>query len=244
MANTNLSFGFDTQNPNRSLLKTNYYQYQNDSKYYILYPSMGGINIDQSVYECTDTANTLKKELNDNNAVHNGAVRSLWGASHFGYFDNSLIKKPKPNEYLKVINVNNSEQNAFDIINTESSYSQIDEILSVFNTELLDKFETTFLTFCDYKPTAESLILKGEINKPSYTDPFKLNNLLNRRLINKVASIFYVPKVGVSLVNENVDGMLLGKKQINTFLNSVTEFLNFDCVVKNSNPGNYDRKLL
>jgi hypothetical protein len=251
LANTNLNFGFDPQNTNRSLLKTNYYHYldtqnvnSNKSKF-MLFPSMGGINVDQSIYECTDTANILKKELNNNGAVHNGAVRSLWGASHFGYFDNSLVKKPLPNEYLKVINTTTSEQHSFDITNTESTYSQIDEILSVFNVEMLDKFENEFLTFCDYKPTAESLLLKGEVDQPTYTDSSKIqaSSLNNRRLYSQIYNLFFIDKTGVVINNENTDGIELGKKQMSSFLSSVSSFLSFDCVVKNSNPGNFDRKI-
>jgi len=249
IASSNLVFGFDPQTPNRSLLKTNYYHYldgQNsntNSSSYLLFPSMGGINFDQSIYECTNNTNILTKELNNNKSVHNGAIRSLWGASHFGYFDNSLIKKPLPNEYLKVINVNTPEQNSFDLTNTQSTYSQIDEILSVFNTDLLDKFESEFLTFCNYQPTAESLSLKGEITQPSYSDTNKITNLKNRRLYNQIGSLFYIAKTGINLLNENTDGIELGSKQITSFLSSVSDFLKFDCVIKNSNPGNYDRRI-
>ena len=32
----------------------------------------------------------------------NGSVRTLWGGSNYGYFNNSLITKPDPNQYMKL----------------------------------------------------------------------------------------------------------------------------------------------
>ena len=88
--------------------------------------------------------------------MYNGTVRSIWGMGQFGYFNNNLIKKPKPTEYLKVIKTNTDKQNVFDITNTESTYSMIDEIFSIFDVDLLDKMEEKFLIFCKHNPLAAS----------------------------------------------------------------------------------------
>jgi hypothetical protein len=245
-----LNFGFDKNNLNRSLLKTNYYQYLDaekntdfTGKFYMLFPSMGGIPFDQSIYETVDNTNNLKIEITGNTSVYNGSVRSLWGTSQFGYFNNNVIKKPKPTEYLKTINVQSSEQNAFDLKGTDSEYSYIDEILSIFTTELLDKFEELFLTFCNYKPTADKLILKGEVQAPSYTDTNIIKNLKYRRLYNQISQLFLIGKTSVTLSDENIDGLSLGQKQVVSFVESVKNFLSFDCIVKNANPGSFDRLL-
>jgi len=250
VSNSFYNFGYDPSNPNVSLFKNNYYQYLDiennldfSGKFYMLFPSMGGIPFDQSILETFNNLNTPTIQITGNTSVYNGSVRPLWGVSQFGYFDNSLIKKPKPTEYLKTINTKNSEQNSFDLKNTNSEYSYIDEILSVFNVEMLDKFEEKFLTFCNYKPNADKLILKGEVSPPSYTETNTIKNLKLRRLYYQIGQLFLVGKSGVQLTDQNLDGITLGQKQVSSFTNSVKNFLSFDCVIKNSNSGSFDRGL-
>lgn len=247
---TFLNFNSDSSNPNRATSKTNYYQYldaENSTeftgKFYILFPSMGGIPIDQSIYETVDNANNLKTPLTGNTSMYNGSVRSIWGLSHFGYFNNNLIKKPKPTEYLKSIRIDSAEQNPFDLKNNNLEYSYIDEILSVFDVDLLDKFESLFITFCNYAPTADKLLLKGEVKQPSYTDPNVVKNLKYRRLFNQISSLFLIAKTDVTITDENTDGVSMGQKQLATVADSIKKFLEFDCVIKNSNPTNFDIKL-
>ncbi len=249
-SSTFLNFGFDPNNLFRALYKSNYYQYLDaetstdfTGKFYFLFPSMGGIPIDQSIYETVDNNNILKKELTGNTSMYNGSIRTLWGVSHFGYYDNNLIKKPKPTEYLKTINIENDKQNSFDLKNTNAEYSYIDELFSTFDVSLLDKFEDLFLTFCNYEPKTEKLILKGEIQNPSYTEPNIIKNLKYRRLFNQITPLFLIGKTDVTITDQNNDGKIMAQKQIGTFVESVKKFLEFDCVIKNANPTNFDRKL-
>ena len=246
-SNTYLNFGFDFSNSNRSLQKTNYYSYLELSattqQFMMLFPSMGGIPIDQSIYECVNSNNILTKELLNNKSVYNGSVRSLWASSQFGYFDNNLIKKPLPTQYLKAINLNTDEQTPFDLKSAQSEYASIEEIFSIFTPEMLDKFEEQFIGFCNYKPLSKNLILKDEIIDPSYTSTNKVANSAQKRLYNQLSSLFLVNKTGISFVNEDTDGKTLGQKQMLTFTSSLKEFLNFDCVLKLGNPGNFDRRL-
>jgi hypothetical protein len=250
VSNSFYNFGYDPSNPNVSLFKNNYYQYLDiennldfSGKFYMLFPSMGGIPFDQSIFETFNNLNVPTIQITGNTSVYNGSVRPLWGVSQFGYFDSSLIKKPKPTEYLKTINTKNSEQNSFDLKNTKSEYTYIDEILSVFNVEMLDKFEEKFLTFCNYKPKAEDLTLKGEVSPPSYTETNTIKNLKLRRLYYQIGQLFLVGKSGVQLTDQNLDGITLGQKQVSSFTNSVKNFLSFDCVIKNSNSGYFDSGL-
>jgi hypothetical protein len=246
-SNSYLNFGFDTLNPDRSLQKTNYYNYAEKSgttqQYIMLFPSMGGIPIDQSIYECVNSNNILTKELINNNSLYNGSVRSLWSAPHFGYFDNSLLKKPTPTQYLKAIKLNTDSQTPFDLKSAQSEYASIEEIFSVFTPEMLDKFEEQFIGFCNYKPLSKNLILKEEIIDPSYTNSNKVANIAQKRLYNQLLGLFLVNKSGITFVNEDIDGKTLAQKQIATFTSSLKEFLNFDCVLKLGNPGNFDRRL-
>ena len=246
-----LNFGFDTTNLNRSLIKQNFYQYRefsastsvNGNSSILIYPSMGGIPIDQSIFECVNQTNNLTTELLNNKSLYNGTVRSLWGTSHFGYFDNNLIKKPSPTQYLKNIDTESEEQYPFDIGTTQSFYSNIDEIFNIFTVEMLDKFEEKFLGFCNYNPDAKDLSLNDEIISPTYNQTGGIHNLEEKSLVSQIKSLFVVDKTGVEFVNENVDGKTLATKQINNFTESVKKFLNFDCVIKLGNPGHFNRKL-
>ena len=247
-----LNFGFDTANPNRSLIKQNYYQYREFSAStssnqgntsILLYPSMGGIPIDQSIFECVNDTNNLKIELLNNKSLYNGSVRSLWGTSHFGYFDNSLIKKPLPTQYLKKIDTEYEFQNPFDLNSTQSDYSNIDEIFNIFTVEMLNKFEEKFLGFCNYNPDAKDLSLTDEIISPTYNQTGGIHNLEEKSLFSQIKSLFVVSKTGIDFVNQNVDGKTLATKQISSFTESVKKFLNFDCVIKLGNPGHFNRKL-
>jgi hypothetical protein len=247
-----LNFGFDTANLNRSLIKQNYYQYREFSAAtsvnqgntsILLYPSMGGIPIDQSIFECVNDTDNLKTELLNNKSLYNGSVRSLWGTSHFGYFDNSLIKKPSPTQYVKNIDTESEEQYPFDIGSTQSFYSNIDEIFNIFTVEMLDKFEEKFLGFCNYNPKAKDISLTDEIISPTYNQTGGLHNLEEKSLVSQIKSLFVVSKTGIDFVNQNVDGKALATKQISSFTESVKKFLNFDCVIKLGNPGHFNRKL-
>ena len=247
-----LNFGFDTANVNRSLIKQNFYQYREFSAStsvnegnvsLILYPSMGGIPIDQSIFECVNSTNNLTTELLNNKSLYNGSVRSLWGSSQFGYFDNSLIKKPSPTQYLKNIGENNPDQYPFDLEATQSFYSNIDEIFNIFTVEMLDKFEEKFLGFCNYNPEAKDLSLNEEIIAPTYNQTGGIQNLSEKSLISQIKSLFVISKTGLEFTNQNTDGKILATKQINSFTESVKKFLNFDCIIKLGNPGHFDRKL-
>ena len=247
-----LNFGFDTANLNRSLIKQNYYQYREFSAAtsvnqgntsILLYPSMGGIPIDQSIFECVNDTDNLKTELLNNKSLYNGSVRSLWGTSHFGYFDNSLIKKPSPTQYVKNIDTESEEQYPFDIGSTQSFYSNIDEIFNIFTVEMLDKFEEKFLGFCNYNPKAKDISLTDEIISPTYNQTGGIHNLEEKSLVSQIKSLFVVSKTGIDFVNQNVDGKALATKQISSFTESVKKFLNFDCVIKLGNPGHFNRKL-
>jgi hypothetical protein len=252
-SNASYSFpkGFDTNNSIRSLSKNNLYVYREvpnttgaaQPKKIIMYPSTGGIPFDQSIFECFNEDNKITEDIYDNKSMYNGSVRPVWGMSNFGYFNNSLIKKPLPTEYLKVIKTNQSLQNDFDLVNNQSTYSKIDEIFNVFDIELLDKMEQKFLTFCSLTPNAKDLILNDEVITSTYTNPGGLTNANLKLLKGQVSKIFSFQDATFNQVNESVDGNELGVSQLNSIYSTLKEFLNFDCVLKVGNPTKYDRKL-
>lgn len=242
--------GFDPSAPDKELLKRNLFTYRNYKKNNIdgepstimMYPSMGGIPFDQSIYECFNQQKKITEKLFNNKSMYNGTVRSIWGMGQFGYFNNNLIKKPKPTEYLKVIKTNTDKQNVFDITNTESTYSMIDEIFSIFDVDLLDKMEEKFLIFCKHNPLADELKLNDERITPSYLQTNGLTNANLKLLKNQIQNLYSFQTIFQS-VNETIDTQTLINDQITNIYTNLKEFLNFDCVLKIANPTNFDRKL-
>ena len=110
------------------------------SRYYILYPSSGALpNTDVGSQPDTTT-------LFNNNAIHNGASRLIWGLPNYGYLENKASYRPKPNSYIKKINPSASTQDSWRF-SEDNDYSNIQELRGVFNAEQLDFFEGLFLTF-------------------------------------------------------------------------------------------------
>lgn len=236
------NYGFDTNNPLRSLNFKSYYQTFELTDKIAIVPSCGGIGINQTLFECFDDSDKIKIEVNDNSSVHNGAVRSLWGLPNFGYFDNELIKKPNYDEYLKVIYTDTTkEQTSFELLDNTSTYSKIDEIISIFNKDILDEFETLFLTFCKRNFTADEMILNGENYSATYLSSGGDIQVKQKNIFEQINSIFTIEKNKVTLTNEQNDGITLAKQQINNLTNTIAEFLNFNCVLRISNPGDFKR---
>ena len=86
----------------------------------------------------------MNTEITGNTAMYNGSVRLFWGAPNFGYFNFSGITKPTPEEYMKSVFINKSQQDNFTI---DTTYTSIEEIFGVFKKEILDSFEQEFLKF-------------------------------------------------------------------------------------------------
>jgi len=116
-------------------------QYNNSEEpkqYYILYPSSGGLGE-------TD-ANTYNTPVMNNTAIHNGATRLLWGTSNYGYFEHKAGYKGTPNQYIKKVNPNKTQQTSWEF-KDDGNYSTIEELRGVFNVEQLNEFEQMFLKF-------------------------------------------------------------------------------------------------
>ena len=108
------------------------------SEYTILFPSSGGLDgTDASTYETPTYGNA---------ALHNGACRLLWGASHYGYFEHQAAYQSGPGDYFKKINPEQNEQESWSFSNP-GTYDSIEVLRGVFNKEQLDEFEREFLVF-------------------------------------------------------------------------------------------------
>ena len=246
--------GSDLTDTGKTFSMVNWYQYYdttndpalkyNLSQGYMLFPSTGALNFNQSKFECTNSTGQIVKPLMNNPAVYNGTVRGVWLAPQFGYFDNSLIERPTPLQYLKVIQSGTSEQEAFSI-QSESVYSSIEEVLGVFKPEILDLFENYFLKWCEPITNLEDI-----------TDPFKIlesatsffssedkgADLYYSNLYTLMMNFFIVPKVTLT-GQENKDGSILATSQMGSITTYIRSFLNLDVVLKLGNPSNFNRKI-
>jgi hypothetical protein len=117
-------------------------------KYYVV-PSFG-TQFNQVRTECVNNNQPICN-FNNNNSIYNGSIRLLWSSSNYGYFNNDEIVKPQPDSYLNKFETGTTQQSPFKLLTTDE-YSKIEEIFSVFDKTILDKFEQEFLNWS--KPIA------------------------------------------------------------------------------------------
>jgi hypothetical protein len=216
----------------------------NDGSFSYLLPSNGSL-INQTQNECIENNVSLKFEISNNPSMYNGSVRLFWAAPNYGYFDNSKVVKPTPEQHLKQIYSNklNSfgtpflggltpiplNQQNFSINGNIDLYSDISEIFSVFNKDILDKFETEFLNF-----SKEAVDFTTNENEDLNEQTYQNFQLMVRELLK-------VPTTQLTTGEEFVN--TIQNNQITTFTNLMNNFLNYDIAFKFGNPSNFDRKL-
>ena len=82
-----------------------------------------------------------------------------------------MIAKPQPTQYLKYMESDKKNKQAFNIGNsTVSTYASIDDIFGVFTKEMLDVFENHFLNFCQPPNKTEFLVGRGETSFQEFLD--------------------------------------------------------------------------
>jgi hypothetical protein len=228
----NFANGFDPNNPNRDLKIIPWSVHINtlDGAFSYVIPSQGAL-INQTKNECFKD-DKLKIEVNNNPSMYNGSARLFWAAPNFGYFDNSKVRIPSPTEYLKKIINDNEEQENFSINGTSKGYSNIEEIFSVFDKEVLDYFETEFLNFSKsiYDFGAEGL----PENITETQKSFRNFQMMMRNLM-KLPKITSNPTT--DLINE------VQNNQVVNITNIIKDFLNYDVVFKYGNPLKFDKRL-
>jgi hypothetical protein len=226
-----------------------------DNNFTYLFPSSGTL-VNQAEYECFKN-NELKIQFTGNTSVHNGSVRLFWTSPNYGYFDNSRVSKPSPSEYLKKIFSDRVNQENFSINGSNSGYTKMEEMLSVFEKSVLDGFEKEFLRFSKSVYDADDLIPPGEniVISPPSADPItimdlamnesnvgqQLSEILIRNFQSLMREMLKIPKftaeTGTELVSE------LQSKQLESINNYIKQFLEFDVYFKFGNPSNYNKKL-
>ena len=202
---------------------------------YFIVPSFGS-SINQVNVECLQN-NIQSAPLLNNPSVYNGSVRLLWSAPNYGYFDNNQIVKPQPDSYVNQILTGNTKQAPFKLL-LENNYSNIEEIFSVFDKSILDKFEQEFLNFS--KPVSD-IDLGPQVVIPVNQSPVD-NNAAFKNFQYLFTSLMSV-NAKAGLTNSEYFNTL-GDKQLVTFSNTIKSFMEYDVVLKYGNPANYKRRVV
>lgn len=204
------------------------------AKYYVV-PSFGS-SINQTATECLSGNNTIVN-LTNNQSMYNGSVRLLWSTPNYGYFDNSQINKPQPDSYLNKILPDISKQSSFKLL-MDNSYSKIEEIFSVFDKSILDKFEQEFLNFS--KPIAD-IDLGPQVEIPIGSSPTDSNAVF------KNFQYLFRSLMGISAKEDSTSNEVyfntIGNSQLVSFSNTIKGFLEYDVILKYGNPANYKRRV-
>jgi len=174
----------------------------------------------------------------DNPSIYNGSVRLLWAASNYGYFNNTQISKPNTDSYINKITTGTIQQSAFKL-KMDADYSNIEEIFSVFDKSILDKFEEEFLNFS--KPIS-NIDLGVQIPAPvgvSPTDP----NALFKNFQYLFRNLMEIKSNDGSLTNEQYFNTV-GQNQLTVFSNTIKSFMEYDVILKYGNPADYNRRVM
>ena len=192
-----------------------------DESFTYPFPSMGSI-INQTTRECFKNG-FMEIEVTGNTSMYNGSVRTFWAAPTYGYYDNNRVNKPSPAQYLKEILTGSTNQPNFSIKGDLSKYSEISEIFSVFETDILDMFEQKFLDFS-----------KSQYDINESVDGGKNFQLMMSEMM----------KIPVQTGNTSKD--IVGKiqqEQFNSINKNIKTFLDYTVFFKYGNPSNFDKKL-
>ena len=192
-----------------------------DNTSFFLMPSEGSI-MNQTENECFKSDGTQSIEITGNTAVYDGSIRSFWAAPNYGYFDSSKVVKPSPSQYLKEIFSGQSGQENFSINGKSNQYSEIEDMFSVFEKDVLDIFETEFLNY----------------SKSIYDS---LDGDYLRNFQGMMRNLAKIPKASGNTSTELV--LNIQEAQVKNFDLYVTNFLNYNKLIKYGNPSSYDKKL-
>jgi hypothetical protein len=221
----------DTSNNNQSVCVPS-----NNTKggeYYVI-PSFGNI-INQTNSQCINATGGTIVDLTYNQSMYNGSVRLLWSAPNYGYFDTYTKVKPKPDSYLNYIDPLSSNQSPLSFLSGDT-YSKIEEIFSVFNKSILNQFETEFLNFC--KPINTLIAAKDIVGLGE--SPFDINaNFKNFQSFMRVAMT--VPTMTGTDTNQYFLDTI--NNQLQVFSSNIKNFMEYDVILRNGNPGNYNRRI-
>ena len=182
------------------------------SNYYVLYPCSGGLR---------GTTAKYYENLFANNDLHNGAVRTIWGLSNYGFFQHNVGYRKSPNQHIKKIDAFNEEQEAWSF-NQNLNSASINYLLATFTKQQLDSFEGMFLEFAS---PVGNVDLGGSFKK------------ILRDII--VVEPLYLDRVG-GLGSEGKLSNTLADAQLLKFNETISNFLNLDIEYAHKSTTNLD----
>ena len=263
MNNENASFtlnsNYDETLPNQALTFNSWsvvYNDTNTNKSYVI-PSVGS-QINQVKYDCLKSNPTRAKITIPNNpAVFNGSTRMFWAASQYGYYDNNLITKPTPREWLKKIDKNSEKQSPFSL---GYEYSSIEDLFGVFSKEELDQFEDHFLNFS--KSEWEFQILKKQetnettqVTVNGQTSNVQVSEVTVRQIVNRIKNTPNKEYLNFQLLFKQLFGFQGStntnrltcfnenyNQQLNNFFINFQGFMNYEKLIKIGNPSKFDKR--
>ena len=205
---------------------------------YFIIPSFG-INLNQTKSQCfsnpqNTTAQVTSEPIYDNKSVFNGSVRAIWSAPNYGYFDSSVIAKPRYDQYITTIIPNENEPSPFALEPTQV-YSSIEEIFAVFDKKSLNLMEQEFLNYSRAASNVKFEISTTEIGV----------NLVELNASLRNFQLFLRSSMNVSTTSTS-DATLFQnsiEKQFDNFRNNIKSLMEYDMIIKNGNPSNYSRRI-
>jgi|LakMenEpi03Aug12_release.lakeMendotaPanAssembly.Ray.scaffolds.fasta_scaffold33013_2 hypothetical protein len=203
-------------------------------EYYVI-PSFGN-TVNQTATQCINTIGNTIVDLTYNQSMYNGSVRLLWSAPNYGYFDSLSIRKPSPDSYLNYINPERAIQAPMRLL-SGNTYSKIEEIFSVFDKSILNQFEQEFLNFCKPISTLDAALSVVGIGQ----SPIDINaNFKNFQSFMRIAMT--VPSQTTSEQNDQYFQNTINS-QAQVFCSNIKNFMEYDVILRNGNPGNYNRRI-
>jgi hypothetical protein len=207
-----------------------------DNQFMFVMPSQGSL-INQTKNECfknivPEVNMTLDIPVLGNKSMYDGSVRLFWPSPNYGYFNLNNVSKPTPYEYIKYVFTGQSDQENYSINGGEYSYSNISEIFSIFDKNVLDGFEQEFLNFS--KTIYDYDLASLPDNTTEEEQSYRNFQMLFRKLMK------------IPVVNGNIGSNIIEEiqnKQNENFQNIITGFLKYDVVFKYGNPSNFEKRL-
>lgn len=203
----------------------------NNVTHYVV-PSFGTKN--NSVKDFCISNNSTLLNLTGNNSLYNGSIRCLWNQPNYGYFNSNQNVKPNYDEYVNLFDVGQN-QSPFRFLGVKN-YSKIEEIFSVFDRKVLDLCSNEFLSF-----SKESTDISDVFNFQSFnTSNVNLNSVYRnfQSLFKNIMTVSSKYDTDETIFFNNV----LTEQFLN-FGNEVKGFMEYDVILKDGNPQNYNRRI-
>ena len=216
---------------------------------YFIIPSFG-ININQTKSQClsnpnaNNTISTTTENITSNPAVFNGSVRTFWSAPNYGYFDSSVISKPNPDQYMFTLNPEESDLSPFKF-EIANLYTSMEEIFGVFDKKTLDIMEKEFLEYCKPSANVKYQIQNTEIGASLLVQDNSLRNfqLFMRNIMEVKVNLTTQQNNQTTVVSDDRIFTEAINFQQSNLKSNIKSLMEYDVIVKNGNPSNYNRRV-